>query len=807
MRRLFAILALLTCAAATAQQVDITVHVDQPAAEISPHLYGLFFEDINFSADGGLYAELVQNRSFEYYPVPGGNPLSQRYHPLYAWERVTHGDAACELQVEKGIPLNRNNTSYLAVRVRRGGEGAGVQNLGFDGIRLDKGDEYRVSLYSRWEDGRGAPLQVELVDADGKSLASTELEAGGRDWRKSEAVITAKANCDDARLAVTTTGRGKLCLDMISLLPVKTFKGRENGLRVDLAQSLADLNPKFFRFPGGCIAHGQGLENVYRWKDSVGDVAERRANWNRWGYHQTYGLGYFEYFQLCEDIGATPLPVLPVGVSCGFTPPYQCVPIEEIGPWVQDAVDLIEFANGPVDSKWGKLRAEMGHPEPFGMEFICLGNEEHDTPEFAERFPYFVEAVRKAYPDIKIIGTSGLGPGIPLYRQMQRQDVYSSDEHYYESPDWFVQHQDRFDDFDRNAPKIFVGEYASRGNRLQNAVAEAAYLTGIERNADIVDMACYAPLFADVNHTQWNAANLIHFDKRNLVKTPNYYVQQLFAKNKGDQFLTTDIEQKINQQDLPEYAGAVGVGSWSTAVAVRNARLNGEPLDPSDWTAHGGDFGVQDGEYRQTDEQAQGVISIAPAEAGAEATYELEARKLSGAEGVLLVFGCDDPENYFWWNVGGWGNTQHAIEHCVDGSKYAIIETRGSIETDRWYKLRVETEPGRIRCYLDGELVHDYQHPTPKVGVSSTFDKQTGEVILKLVNPSTEDLKAQVSLSGGKVQAKSVDSILLTGSPSAANSIEEPDNVEPTTSQVDVSDSFAVDMPASSVRVLRLPLE
>ncbi|TWT30276.1 Extracellular exo-alpha-L-arabinofuranosidase precursor [Posidoniimonas corsicana] len=807
MRRLSAVLVLFLCASASAQQADIKVHVDQPTVELSPHLYGLFFEDINFSADGGLYAELVQNRSFEYYPIPGWNPLSERYHALSSWEKVERDGAECEIAAEKGIPLNRNNPTYLTVAIRRAGQGAGVKNQGWSGIRLDEGQEYRVSLYSRWESRRGAPLTVTLVDQDGHECGSAELPASGADWRQAEAVIKSDRTTDDASLVVTTTGRGKLCLDMVSLFPSNTFKGHKNGLREDLAQSLADLNPKFFRFPGGCIAHGHSLQNAYRWKDTVGDVAERRPNWNRWGYHQTYGLGYFEYFQLCEDIGAHPLPVVPVGVSCGFNQPYQCVPLDELHTWVQDALDLIEFANGPADSTWGKVRAEMGHPEPFNMEFVCLGNEEHDTPEFAERFPYFVEAIRKAYPDIKIIGTSGLSPSIPLYRQMQRLNVYSSDEHYYESPEWFVQNQDRFDDFDRDAPKIFVGEYASRGNRLVNAIGEAAYLTGVERNGDIVDMACYAPLLADVHNTQWTAANLIHFDKRNLVKTPNYHVQQLFAQNKGDVFLQTEIDQSVDEADLPSYAGAVGMGTWSTAAEVRNAKLNGEPLDPADWTPHGGKFNAKDGALRQADRDAQGVISVSTAEAPAKAVYEFEARKLGGAEGVLMVFGCEDPENYFWWNIGGWGNTQHAIEQCVDGVKHSLVETRGSIEADRWYKLRVETEPGRIRCYLDDKLVHDYQEQGPRVSVSSTLDKQAGEVILKLVNPTGYEVAADVSIDGAKVKAGEVDATLLTGAPGDDNSIDNPDNVAPVEKEVTVGDRFQLTLPPSSLQVLRLPVE
>jgi alpha-L-arabinofuranosidase len=327
---------------------------------------------------------------------------------------------------------------------------------------------------------------------------------------------------------------------VISLFPEKTFKGRKNGLRPDLAQALADLHPKFLRFPGGCIVHGYGLAQAYRWKDSVGDVAKRRANHTTWGYHQTLGLGYFEYFQLCEDIGAAPLPVVPVGVSCGFNF-YECADMDELDDWIQDAIDLIEFANGSADSKWGGLRARMGHPEPFGLKYICLGNEEHDTPQVRERFPLFVTALKKAHPEIKIIGTSGLGANTPLYDFMKELGVHSSDEHYYSDPEWFIKNQNRFDTVDRNGPKRFVGEYASNGNTLFNAIAEAAFLTGVERNGDIVEMTAYAPLLAHVDHIDWPKANMMYFDKHGLAKTPNYYVQQMFSCNKGDRYLSNRV--------------------------------------------------------------------------------------------------------------------------------------------------------------------------------------------------------------------------------------------------------------------------
>ncbi len=797
------------------RHADIHVEVDQPTVSLSPRLHGLFYEDINFSADGGLYAELIQNRSFEYYALDRREALSDKasaqHHPLFAWEKVERGGGNCDLRIERTVPLNRNNPNYLAVYIDEPGTGVGVRSLGYDGIRVDQGECYDVSLYAaRLAGKKDDPLTVALESRDGKVYGSITIRSLSDDWQLYKDTIKVGQSDDQARLTLTTTGKGKLYLDMISLLPQKTFKGRKNGLRPDLAQALADLNPTFFRFPGGCIAHGCSLQNAYRWKDSVGDVAQRRPNWNRWGYHQTYGLGYYEYFLLCEDIGATPLPVLPVGVSCGFNRPFQAVPMDELQEWIDDALDLVEFANGPTSSRWGKLRADMGHPEPFNLEYICLGNEEHDTPECRERFPYFVKAIRQAYPEIKIIGTSGLGAGVPLNDLMKELNVYSSDEHYYNSPEWYLKNQHRFDEFDRNGPKIFVGEYASRGNTLFNAVAEAAYLTGIERNGDIVDMACYAPLLAHVHHTQWTAANLIWFDKRRVVKTPNYYVQQLFSRNKGDVYLKNKVlAKKTAKQKLPTIQGGVGMGTWSTTIALDQAMVDTTPLDMTHWKVTNGDFRQQNGLYQQVDVTQTPALSISNKSFRNKiVSYQVRARKTGGKEGFLVVFGYQDSDNYYWWNVGGWNNSQHAIQRFKHGQDSVLIQKGGSIQTNTWYDLKVELHPDqRIRCYLDNQLVFDYHEEEPGISVSATRDKATDEVILKLVNPTEQDVEANIHLEGVPWVKQSAKLIVLAGDRQAKNSMEEPDRIVPTSRALEVDKQFAYRVPAMSVQVIRIGIK
>jgi alpha-L-arabinofuranosidase len=595
---------------------------------------------------------------------------------------------------------------------------------------------------------------------------------------------------------------------MVSLFPQDTWLGRKGGLRRDLVEALRDLHPKFLRFPGGCIAHGHGLDNAYSWKDTVGDVAERKPNWNLWGYHQTYGLGYFEYFQLCEDLGMQALPVIPVGVSCGFRRPFEIVPMAELQKWIDDALDLIEFANGPATSKWGAVRAGMGHPEPFGMQFVCLGNEEHDNAAVRERFPHFVRAIRARYPDIKIIGTSGLGAGIPIYDLMTELGVHSSDEHYYESPDWFIAQQHRFDSFDRKKPKIFVGEYASQGNTLYNALGEAVYLTGIERNGDIVDMACYAPLFARIGRTQWTP-DLIFFDQRNVVRPPNYYVQQLFARHKGDAYLPTSVEFLAEARPAT-ISGMVGVGSWRTAIEVDDVRVNGSKLDPASWTGKGGEFRADAGRLRQSSVEAEGAVSLSSESvSGDTVTYVVRARKTAGSEGFLIRFGADARgHGGYWWNVGGWNNSRHALQQVGDDVRHATVVTEapGSVRSGVWHEMKVELSPGRIRCHLDGVAVHDYVIRPAGLSASTTWDRAAREIVVKLVNPTDKAIDARIDLQGLRRIASAARLITLSGERNATNSVERPDAVAPREGALAVSSRFTHEVPPMSLQFIRLQM-
>ena len=525
--------------------------------KISNELLGIFFEDISYSADGGLYAELVENGSFEYSPAERDG-----WGPGTAWKQIRPGHSLGTLQVRMDSPIHPNNPTYMRLHTERvkeyydyaGFKGFGLENSGFDGIAVKAGAKYDFSAFFR---NFGVTKQVRVVlgvpqgwGKDPKVLAEATINVAEAEWKKYEAVLTPAEDCANGILQVLVLNHGDLDVDMVSLMPQDTYKG--HGLRKDLAEALAGLQPKFMRFPGGCVVHGggDGFWDTYRWKTTIGPKEQRRGLKNTWGYHQSMGLGYYEYFQFCEDLGMEPLPILPCGVSCqgtngGWSMKTQAqdvVPMNEMDEWVDEALDLIEWANGDVNTKWGKKRAEQGHPAPFNLKYLGLGNEEKITPEFEERFKYIYERVRAKYPDIVIVGTAGPGShkGNPDYengwRIADQTGVDVLDEHYYEPRDYFLNNQQNYDNYPRDRKtKVYLGEYAAKDKKLADALYEGLYLLGVERNGDVVTMTSYAPLFAKKNHESWNP-DLIYFDNTSVVLTCSYYVQQMFGKTAGDYY-------------------------------------------------------------------------------------------------------------------------------------------------------------------------------------------------------------------------------------------------------------------------------
>jgi alpha-N-arabinofuranosidase len=507
----------------------VTIHVSNAPKPISPDLFGIFFEDLNWAADGGLYGELLRNRSFEFSAEDHSG-----WNDLTGWDLVERGGGKGSITVRADAPLNASNPHYAVLGLQRNLGAAGIRNSGFDGIPLQAGEKYDFSVFARQLAGPGGPLEVRLEARNGDLLAEAKLPAPNSAWVKYDAVLEPAGADPDARLVLLTTGEGQVALDMVSLFPKKTFHGHPNGLRPDLAQAIADLHPRFMRFPGGCLVHGDGLDNIYNWKNTIGPVEQRQGQRNIWGYHQSVGLGFFEYFQFCEDIGAAPLPVVSAGVCCQnsgesvtkvWEQGQRGLAMTDMPAYIQNVLDLIEWANGPASSAWGARRAAAGHRAPFHLHYLAVGNEDKQTDVFRERFKLIYDAVKARYSDVTVIGTAGPRPDGEDFelgwKFADKLQVPMVDEHYYEKPEWFLNNLGRYDTYDRRKSRVYVGEYASQGNTLFNALAEAAYMTSLERNGDVVQMASYAPLLCQAGHANWRP-DLIYFDRAKVVRSVNY---------------------------------------------------------------------------------------------------------------------------------------------------------------------------------------------------------------------------------------------------------------------------------------------
>ena len=573
------LLTLITlCFAANAQTVTLKVETSKQKGIIQPTMWGIFFEDINFGADGGLYAELVKNRSFEFIQPMAGWQLHES-------NKFSMNSKSGDLSIIKTSDLQQTNLHFARATLHSDNSFT-LTNEGFRGIGLKKDNGYTFSVMARQQAETAVKIQVVLQDSTGNVLAKAAIEPAGKEWKEYNATLTASKTVDNGKLSLVFSGKGTVDIDVVSLFPQDTWKNRPGGLRGDLVQLLADMKPGFIRFPGGCIVEGFHLDTRYQWKKTIGDPKQRELMKNRWNdefkhrpapdYYQSFGLGFFEYFQLAEDIGASPLPILSCGMACQFNS-AELVPLDELDPYVQDALDLIEFANGSTQTKWGKIREQMGHPAPFNLKMIGVGNEQWG-PQYIERYKIFSDAIRSKYPDMKLVSGTGPFSEGELFdyaaKELKTLKADLVDEHYYQKPDWFFKNASRYDNYDRNSYKIFAGEFAAQSvatvspdnkNTWQCALSEAAFMTGLERNADVVYMASYAPLLAHTQAWQWTP-DLIWFDNLNAYGTPNYYVQKLFSTNKGTHLasITLDGKPVSGQQNI--YASATRDNSTSEVI-------------------------------------------------------------------------------------------------------------------------------------------------------------------------------------------------------------------------------------------------
>ncbi|MBE1491578.1 alpha-L-arabinofuranosidase C-terminal domain-containing protein [Plantactinospora soyae] len=807
---------------------DYTVDVDatDTGPTIDDNMYGVFYEDINRAADGGLYAELVQNRSFEYDPADNA-----AYTGMTAWAPTApDGARGTAAVVDDAGRLNERNRRYLRLNLPAGGGGYGVINAGYNsGIRVERQRDYDFSVWARTDATAGTPLTVRITDPAGTALATPlRITLRGDGWTKYTGRFRATGSSTTGRLAVTGAGGGSVGLDMVSLFPRDTFKGRPNGMRRDLAEKIAALRPGFLRFPGGCLVntgshYGYTAPNwerqrSYQWKDTVGPVEERATNANFWGYNQSYGIGYYEYFQFAEDIGAMALPVVPAMVTgCGQNRATDDP--ELLRRHIQDTLDLIEFANGPASSQWGSLRARMGHPEPFGLTHLGVGNEENLPDAFFERFRQFRTAIEAAHPEITVVSNSGPddagGTFDRLWELNRAAGVEMVDEHYYNSPEWFLQNNERYDAYDRAGPKVFLGEYASQDNRFYNALTEAAYMTGLERNADIVKLASYAPLLANEDYVQWRP-DMIWFNNHASWGSASYEVQKLFMTNVGDEVVPSRASG--TPTTTVPITGAIGLSTWATSAAYDDVTVtsaDGTTLlrddfsaGASNWTHSSGrgSWSIVDGSYVQSDAAAEDTMVTAGDPGWRDYDLRVTATKRSGQEGFLVAFGVQGTGNHYWWNLGGWGNTTSAVEKATGGAKQQMISKPGTIETGRAYDLRVQVRGRQVTLFLDGQEWGSFTddkvaEPFRQV---VTRDRATGELVLKVVNAQAAEARTRIDL-GTQIRVSSTAQVTtLQGGPDDVNTASFTP-IQPRTSRLTgVRNTFSHTFPAYSVTFIRI---
>jgi alpha-L-arabinofuranosidase len=707
---------------------------------------------------------------------------------------------------QNALELTINATPANAVR---------LENEGFWGINAVQGRTYRLSFWAKGNyQGR---IQATLCDKKGTAIyASTYVtltkqkkgEGVAKDWTKYTATLTADANDPKAQFALVLDGKGTLCLDVVSLFP-PTFKNRENGMRPDLANMLYQMHPKFMRFPGGCFVEGQITpENAFRWERTIGPIEERTGHWNvNWGYRTTDGIGFHEYLQLAEDLGAKPLYVVNVGLWHG-----GMTPLDSIQPWIDETLDALEYANGDTSTKYGALRAKNGHPAPFNIEYLEIGNENNQPDQrqqsdhYYERYDKFRQAIRARYPNIKLIGNvAAWGTDNPTWDSPLEVDLL--DEHYYRTPGWFAEAFHKYDSYSRKGPKIYVGEYAvtngfgDLGN-MNAALGEAVYMMGMENNSDVVQLNSYAPIFVNENDAKWRP-DMIRFNSHQVMGTPSYYVQMLMARNVGTQVVPVDMQNPYPAEHAPQLTPATsqaGFATWGTK-ATFELKDEGYKSISGSWADNA------DGTISQSSLGEQCVAVSKRIIDSRHYTLNYRARKDKGQEGFMIVFNYVDPQNYCWVNFGGWGNTRHGIEQISAGGKMQTATKPGKIETGRWYDVRISVDGNNVKCWLDEELIFDTQliaTTQPGLFATATIDEPTGQLIVKVANTGSQATTANIRLTN--YDPKSATLIRLSSTDgNNENTLQQPTLIAPVETELSPSgNEVQLTVPAYSLNIVRM---
>jgi len=794
----------LACGAAAQEGGRLTVGVDRPGIRISPMFYGLMTEEINHSYDGGLYAELIQNRAFKDSPA----------QPTH-WAVVQEGAMTGTASLDKSQPVSAALPTALRLDVTGMSGRAGIANDGYWGIPVRPNTRYRASFYARAASGFHQPLTLDIESSDGKTVfAHASVSGLTSEWKQYSVVLKTGGSTIPStanRFVLSTNGPGTVWFNLVSLFP-PTFHNRVNGTRIDLMELMGAMQPAFLRLPGGNYLEGNTIAERFDWKKTLGSIAQRPGHPCPWGYPSTDGMGLLEYLEWCEDLKMEPL----LAVFAGYALQGEHIAAgPQLTPFVQDALDEIEYLTGDAATPWGAQRAKDGHPAPFPLHYVEIGNEDwfDRSGSYDGRFGQFFDAIKAKYPALQLIATAAVKSRLP--------DMI--DDHYYRSARDMERDVHHYDHTDRHGPKIFVGEWASTEGSptptLQAALGDAAWLTGLERNSDVVPIQCYAPLLVNVNPgaRQWGT-NLIGYDALNSFGSPSYYVQKMFGSNRGDVVLPVTI---VPQVSAPVAAfvpkGGVGVGSWITQAEYKDMQVTqgAQTLyqidfsaGAADWKRSGGDWTAQNGVLRQTS-NAENCRAIAGDPQWTDYTYKVKARKLSGSEGFLILFHVQNSDNYIWWNIGGWGNTRTLLERATDGVKSEVGRVVDmAIETGRWYDIRIEVQGRRIRCFLDDKLITEaIDAPSAAADplyATASREEKTGDVILKVVNVSGSAQTLQVDLQGLQKLVGGT-ALVLTGHPTDVNTVAMPEKVAPKTVRLTATQpAFAHTFPPYSATVLRL---
>ena len=794
-------LAFASCAKKIPFDEEITIFADKKGVDIVPSMYGVFFEEINHAGDGGLYAELVNNRSFEELEMPKGyhaqseklypkkvpnhltgeikNP-SYRWttEPVPAWSLV--GDASMTLTKEN--PKFTSAPNNLKVTIANVTKPVQLINRGYWGMAVKAGEKYHLRTIIRPAANYTGKITAKLLSENGDVIATAEVHVDkNNQWNDSKKTLVPSTTDARAKLALEFESKGTVYIDYVSLFPENTFNGRENGSRADLAEMIAGLKPAFVRWPGGCVVEGITLDNRFEWKKTLGDPAARPGEYSTWGYRCSYGFGYYELLQLCEDLGSEAMFVCNVGIGCQYRM-GDASPESEIPYYLDECMDAIEYAIGGIDTEWGAKRAAAGHPEPFPLKYIEIGNENKGA-EYEKRFDIFYKAIKAKYPQLVLISNHDLrGIG-----KIEKTDMI--DPHWYETPAFFFNNTTIFDTHPRDKYTVYVGEYACKkevgsGNMI-GALSEAAFITGMERNGDLVTMTSFAPLLENRNDRNW-AVNLIWFDTDQVVGRSSYYVQKMFAEHKPD-YMVESSQYKGEPKAALLKAGGIGFGAWATQVEYKDVILtdSGRVITPAldQLVSEKGKWTLRDGVLSQRSRETN-TKRFLKGFSSNDYTLEFKARKTDGSEGFIIYFGMNnDGSNGFAFNVGGWNNKIATVQEVSRGNADNIVNevVKFGVETNRWYTIKVDVSPEKAELFVDGELLISYNHKAqPFHYLSSGFDKKTGELILKIVNGENTPYKVKFNLDGmpnvekiGKVFTLSA----IDGK--EENSFEEPLKISP----------------------------